>query len=66
MPKETPIMESSDNPNGGGPTPILATKDKFLSVSRNFKLDDVEMIKTIGTGTFARVYLCRPKAHLNR
>ena len=33
---------------------------------RNFKLEDLEMIKTIGTGTFARVFLCRPKAHLNR
>lgn len=69
LPKESPIMESnpSDNPNGT----FGHGKDKFMhhgntSVSRNFKLDDVEMIKTIGTGTFARVYLCRPKAHLNR
>lgn len=67
LPKESPIMENStsDNPNG------TFGKDKFMhhgnsTVSRNFKLDDVEMIKTIGTGTFARVYLCRPKAHLNR
>ena len=42
-------------------------KDKFSQVlMRTFKLDDLEMIKTIGTGTFARVFLCRPKAHLNR
>ena len=47
---------------GGG----VVSNDKFHNISRNFKLEDVEMIKTIGTGTFARVYLCRPKAHLNR
>ena len=42
-------------------------KDKFNQVlMRTFKLDDLEMIKTIGTGTFARVFLCRPRAHLNR
>jgi len=42
-------------------------KDKFNQVlMRTFKLEDLEMIKTIGTGTFARVFLCRPRAHLNR
>ena len=42
-------------------------KDKFNHVlMRTFKLEDLEMIKTIGTGTFARVFLCRPRAHLNR
>jgi len=27
----------------------------------DYKLDDFEMVKTIGTGTFARVTLCRDK-----
>ena len=66
LPKESPIMESltTNDPNAGAGG--VVTKDKFHNISRSFKLDDVEMIKTIGTGTFARVYLCRPKAHLNR
>ena len=68
LPKESPIMESltSSDPNAGERPGGVVSKDKFHNISRNFKLDDVEMIKTIGTGTFARVYLCRPKAHINR
>ena len=64
LPKESPIMESgpSDNPNGL----MVPNRDKMHNISRSFKLEDVDMVKTIGTGTFARVYLCRPKAHLNK
>jgi len=68
LPKESPIMESltSNDPNANAGGGGVVSNDKFHNISRNFKLEDVEMIKTIGTGTFARVYLCRPKAHLNR
>ena len=61
-------MESltSNDPNANAGGGGVVSNDKFHNISRNFKLEDVEMIKTIGTGTFARVYLCRPKAHLNR
>ena len=60
LPKESPMETIHSDPSG-------LIKDKFNHVlMRTFKLEDLEMIKTIGTGTFARVFLCRPRAHLNR
>ena len=61
-------------PHGAGP---IMAKNGYNNVNssngtkankaiKDFKLDDLDMVKTIGTGTFARVYLCRPKANLNR
>ena len=29
--------------------------------ARETKISDFEILQTIGTGTFARVYLCRPR-----
>ena len=31
------------------------------SGTKETKIGDFDVLKTIGTGTFARVYLCRPK-----
>lgn len=61
LPKESPMDQAIHSDPSG------LIKDKFNHVlMRTFKLEDLEMIKTIGTGTFARVFLCRPRAHLNR
>merc|ERR1712228_747901 len=43
----------------------LARESAMLAAPRrphNTKLDDFDMVKTIGTGTFARVCLCRERA----
>jgi protein kinase X len=35
--------------------------DLVPSGTKETRISDFEVLKTIGTGTFARVYLCRPK-----
>lgn len=56
-----PKSESPDNDNdaGGGGDNANAVKNNNVVRRGDFRLDDLEMVKTIGTGTFARVYLCR-------
>ncbi len=81
VPKEGPAGFDSNNGSGFDPTlsliPHGATRHNMNGHSngtsgsgskfmKDLKLDDLDMIKTIGTGTFARVYLCRPKANKNR
>ena len=73
VPKESPTtLELSSNipdPSNAG---HHLNKDNNLSnqsqkmFPKHFQLDDVENIKTIGTGTFARVFLCRPKQSIQR
>ena len=69
VPKESPTMELSNIPdpnavkdNNAGH--LLNQSQKMFP--KHFQLDDVENIKTIGTGTFARVFLCRPKQSIQR
>ena len=54
-----PKSESPENDNDGENVANVVGKNNNVAVKRDFRLDDLEMVKTIGTGTFARVYLCR-------
>lgn len=69
VPKEPSLNDSySSDPTASSPHSMLYS-DKLngsAMAKKSIKLEDVEIIKTIGTGTFARVYLCRPKASVNK
>ena len=54
-----PKSESPENDNDAENVANVVGKNNNVPVKRDFRLDDLEMVKTIGTGTFARVYLCR-------
>jgi hypothetical protein len=65
-----PKSDSPDNGNGNGNVDENGENVKNNNVvasaaaaaakrGNDFRLEDLEMVKTIGTGTFARVYLCR-------
>jgi len=45
---------------------LLSNQSQNKMFPKNFQLDDLENIKTIGTGTFARVFLCRPKQSIQQ
>ena len=63
LPKESPNLELSTDPNAGIKDHHVnsLTTAAHQKMPKHFHLDDIEMIKTIGTGTFARVFLCRQK-----
>ncbi len=44
----------------------MSTTVLVPSGTRETKIGDFDVLKTIGTGTFARVYLCRPKGQPRR
>ena len=63
-----PKSDSPDNGNGNVDENGENVKNNNVVASaaaaaakrgNDFRLEDLEMVKTIGTGTFARVYLCR-------
>ncbi len=64
-----PKSDSPDNGNGNGHVDengenvknnnVVAAAATAAKRGNDFRLEDLEMVKTIGTGTFARVYLCR-------
>ena len=64
-----PKSDSPDNGNGNGHVDengenvknnnVVAAAAAAAKRGNDFRLEDLEMVKTIGTGTFARVYLCR-------
>ena len=69
VPKENPTLDLSTDPNAGHNKDHVSSSSSSLHqkmLPKHFQLDDVEMIKTIGTGTFARVFLCRPKQTIQR
>ena len=62
LPKESPNLELSTDPNAGiKDHHVNSLTAAHQKMPKHFHLDDIEMIKTIGTGTFARVFLCRQK-----
>ena len=67
VPKEAFSDNFSSDPSAASNSKMFSEKLNSNGVTKkSLQLEDVEMIKTIGTGTFARVYLCRPKASVNR
>lgn len=66
VPKEAFNDNFSSDPSASNSMMFSEKLNSNGVTKKNFQLEDVEMIKTIGTGTFARVYLCRPKASVNR
>ena len=55
-------VPKSDSPDNDGENVVVVGNAKNNNVakrSNDFRIEDLEMVKTIGTGTFARVYLCR-------
>jgi len=55
-------MESSSASDSSPPPPPVTL---VPSGTRETRISDFDVLKTIGTGTFARVYLCRPKNNGN-
>jgi protein kinase X len=58
------MMASSTNGSGDGGSSKGVRMSNGRAMASSIKgLDDLELLKTIGTGTFARVYLCRNRTN---